>query len=283
MKKVFDLPPQKRKVGYLFQNYALFPNMTVEKNILCGLYHEKDKVKRRQILNDTLCLLKLDGLEKHRPSQLSGGQQQRVALARILVSKPNLLMLDEPFSALDSHLRSQLQIQLKKLLEQYGGKVLLVTHNRNEAYNLCGQLAVMDAGMLLAPKPSKELFDNPGSVAGAVITGCRNIAAAIKTGEYEVEVPDWGLRLTTAQPVNDGLCSVGIRAHHFSPEISQNSFPVRIIEEMEEPFEYIIQFRYEKQSVKTVDISWIRSKEKKIARSYSKLGIAPENVLLLFA
>jgi len=156
--KRINLPPQRRKVGYLFQNYALFPNMTVEKNILCGLYHEKDRAVRRHVLNDTINLLKLEGLEKHLPSQLSGGQQQRAALARILVNKPGLLMLDEPFAALDSHLRGQLRIQMKKLLEQYGSTTLIVTHNSDEACDLCGRIALMDAGAILTLKPTMELF-----------------------------------------------------------------------------------------------------------------------------
>jgi molybdate transport system ATP-binding protein len=157
-KKGINLKPQKRRVGYLFQHYALFPNMTVEKNILCGLYHEKDRAKRRQMLDDTVSMLQLEGLEKHLPHQLSGGQQQRVALARILVNKPGLLMLDEPFSALDSHLRGKLRIQMKKLLEQYGDSTLIVTHNSDEACDLCGRIALMDAGAILTLKPTKELF-----------------------------------------------------------------------------------------------------------------------------
>jgi len=269
-------------VGYLFQNYALFPNMTVEKNILCGLYHEKDKAERKRVLDDTVNLLKLEGLEKHLPSQLSGGQQQRAALARILVNKPRLLMLDEPFSALDNHLRGQLRIQMKRLLERYGGSTLMVTHNRDEAYNLCGQIALMDAGAILALKPTKELFSNPESVTGAMITGCKNICPAKKTGEHEVEVPDWGIRLVTARPVREGLCAVGIRAHYFDPEIRQNRFPVRFTGEMEEPFEFSMQFRYENQKNNTEDILWLFPKEKKSAGVPATLGVEPENVLPLY-
>jgi molybdate transport system ATP-binding protein len=280
--KGINLPPQKRKVGYLFQNYALFPNMTVEKNILCGLYREKDRIKRQQDLHDVIRLLKLEGLEKHRPYQLSGGQQQRTALARILVNKPKLLMLDEPFSALDSHLRGQLRILMKRLLKQYGGATLMVTHDRDEAYDLCGRLAVMDGGTILTMKPSKELFADPGSIAGAAITGCKNITAAVKTGEHEIEAPEWGVRFIASQPVRDGIQAVGIRAHYFSPDLMRNSFPVRFTDEIEEPFEYILQFRYENQADETPDIWWRISKENKTGGIPAGLGIEPANVLPLY-
>jgi len=256
--------------------------MTVEKNILCGLYHEKDRAERKRMLDDTIHLLKLEGLEKHLPSQLSGGQQQRAALARILVNKPRLLMLDEPFSALDSHLRGHLRIQMKKLLDRYGGPTLMVTHNRDEAYNLCARIALMDAGAILSLKATKELFSNPESVAGAMITGCKNICSARKTGEYEVEVPDWGIRLVTARPVREGLCAVGIRAHYFDPEIRQNRFSVRFTGEMEEPFEYCLQFRYENQRDNSQDVLWLLPKEKKSAGVPAILGVAAENVLPLY-
>ena len=281
-RKGIDLPPQKRKIGYLFQNYALFPNMTVEQNIICGLYHEEDRVKRRRSLNDTLRLFRLEGLEKHRPSQLSGGQQQRVALARILVNKPRLLMLDEPFSALDSHLRSQLRTQMKQLLEQYNGAALMVTHNQSEAYGLCARIALMDAGAILTLKPPRELFTDPLSVAGAEITGCRNISAAKKTGEYEIEGVAWGVRLTASQPVRDGVRAVGIRDNCFSPEIRENRFTVRFTDETEEPFGYTLQFRYEKQADEAPDICWYISKEMKAGGLPAELGIAPEDVLLLY-
>ena len=131
-----NLPPKKRKVGYLFQNYALFPNMTVEKNILCGLHWEKDKRRKREKMQSVIELLRIKELLKKYPAQLSGGQQQRTALARILVSEPELLLLDEPFSALDSYLRDQLQIQFLEILKVFDKEVILVSHSRDEVLSL---------------------------------------------------------------------------------------------------------------------------------------------------
>ena len=184
-----NLPPQKREVGYLFQNYALFPNMTVRQNILCGLQKEKDRAVREKKLRDKLKLMQLEGLEKHRPAQLSGGQQQRVALARIMVNEPRMLMLDEPFSALDAHLRDSLKIELRDMLQEYGREVLMVTHSREEAYNMSRRIAVMDRGKLLCIKDTKELFADPGSVimtSGSLTPSTRARIASRRSSSFEV-------------------------------------------------------------------------------------------------
>ena len=275
------LPPQKRQVGYLFQSYALFPNMTVRQNILCGLRGERDRAARERAVSEAAELLQLTALLGHRPSQLSGGQAQRAALARILVSRPKLLMLDEPFSALDSHLRVRLQWQLRELLAQLGGTALLVTHDRDEAYHLCGRIAVMDAGSILTVKETKALFADPGSVRAAQITGCKNISPARKTGEFELEATDWGIRLTTDRPVPDGVTAVGIRAHYFNPRAPQNRFTVRCAGEMEEPFEWIIQMRTPGQTGESESIWWRIPKDKRPAVFPGELGVAPVNVLPL--
>jgi len=277
-----NLPPQQRKIGYLFQNYALFPNMTVRQNILCGLYKESDKLQKEQALNEILDLVQIKGLEKHKPSQLSGGQQQRVALARILVGKPNLLMLDEPFSALDGHLRGHLQVQMRQLLKQFGKDTLMITHNRNEAYRLCRRVALVDNGEMIALKDTKELFANPESRQAALLTGCKNVADAKKAGEYEVDVPSWGIRLTTALPVRNNLCAIAIRAHYFNPKAVQNRYPIRFTGEIEEPFDYILQFRYGNQTDDSPDIWWNISKDKKSNQLPAELGIASVNILPLY-
>lgn len=277
-----NLTPQQRRVGYLFQNYALFPDMTVLQNILCGLHNEKDKIKKECLVREIIALMQLNGLEKHRPNQLSGGQQQRVALARILVGAPDLLMLDEPFSALDSHLRGQLQIEMQKLLKRFGKDILLVTHSRSEAYHLCHKIALIDGGKLLAYKDTKQLFANPESRQAALLTGCKNVAAAKKAGEYEVEVSAWGVRFTTSQPVRDGLCAIGVRAHYFNPKTAQNRFPIHFTDEIEGPFEYRIQFRYENQLADSQDIWWRIPKEKRMIQPPIEFGVAPANIMLLY-
>ena len=277
-----NLTPQKRHVGYLFQNYALFPNMTVRQNILCGLFWEKDKAEREKILCAAMDMLKLNDLANHRPSQLSGGQAQRTALARILVNRPKILMLDEPFSALDTHLRLRLQMQLKELLQHYGRGVLMVTHDRNEAYHMCDRVAAMDNGIILDVKGTKEFFANPETIPAAILSGCKNIANAHKSGEYEVTVLEWGVSFMTEQPVRDDIAGIGIRAHYFNTKTPQNRHKVIFIREMEEPFEWVIEFRFEHQSHDSEVLWWRLSKDKKPSVFPDELGIAGANILLLY-
>ncbi len=276
------LPPQRRHVGYLFQTHALFPNMTVKQNILCGLHDEKDRQKKEDLVREMLRLLQLESTASLRPHQLSGGQAQRAALGRILVNRPDLLMLDEPFSALDAHLRLKLQMELKSLLNGYGRGVLMVTHDRDEAFRMCSRIGIMDDGRMLSVRKTKELFADPGTVAAASLTGCKNIAAARKTGEKEVFVPEWNIRLDTAAPVKDNLRAVGLRAHYFHPETPANSYPVTVVREMEEPFERVAEFRYAGQAPDSPAVWWRYSKEKRPARYPDRLGIAPANILLLY-
>ncbi len=277
-----NLPPQQRHVGYLFQHYALFPTMTVEKNILCGLKNEKDRRQRETALAEAARLLQLEDLLRHKPHQLSGGQAQRVALARILVNRPRLLLLDEPFSALDTHLRDKLQIELKELLQGYGHDALIVTHSRDEAYRLGDHLAVMAEGELLGLKPTREFFANPETRAAAVLTGCKNIVACRRVGPRLVEVPAWGMTLETALPVREDVSAIGIRAHYFSPETAQNRAPVRFVGELEEPFERILRFRWENQDANSPDVWWRVPKQGMSGAYPEQLGVRPADVLPLY-
>ncbi len=154
-----NLKPQKRNIGYLFQNYALFPTMTVEKNIAAGLKGKKQENAKR--VREMIEKFQLTGLEKRFPAELSGGQQQRVALARIMAYKPDVILLDEPFSALDMYLKDRLQQELQELLEDYEGTVIMVSHSRDEVYRFSEELLIIDQGQIVAAGKTKELFQNP--------------------------------------------------------------------------------------------------------------------------
>ena len=238
--KKIDLPPQKRGVGLLFQNYAPFPNMTVEQNILCGLHNQPDRAKRRAACAEMIRALRLEGLEKRLPAALSGGQQQRVALARILAAKPKILMLDEPFSALDSYLREQVEGEVGALLAAFQGPALLVTHNRDEAYRLCREMIVMDGGRVLRAGETKAVFADPRSCTAARLTGCKNILPCVKAGPHSVRLAGWEAELHLAAEVPEAVCAVGIRAHDFAPcaADSPNALPVRVVSSGENPFDW---------------------------------------------
>lgn len=238
--KKIDLPPQKRGVGLLFQNYALFPNMTVEQNILCGLHNQPDRAKRRAACAEMIRALRLEGLEKRLPAALSGGQQQRVALARILAAKPKILMLDEPFSALDSYLREQVEGEVGALLAAFQGPALLVTHNRDEAYRLCREMIVMDGGRVLRAGETKAVFADPRSCTAARLTGCKNILPCVKAGPRSVRLAGWEAELHLAAEVPEAVCAVGIRAHDFAPCTAgaPNALPVRVVSSGENPFDW---------------------------------------------
>ena len=235
-----DLPPQQRGVGLLFQNYALFPNMTVEQNILCGLKAEKDHAARRAACAEMLRAMRLEPFAKRYPVQLSGGQQQRTALARILVGKPRILMLDEPFSALDSYLREEVEGEVGSLLANFAGTALLVTHNRDEAYRLCKEMIVLNEGQVLRAGRTKEVFADPQSVAAARLTGCKNILPCTPLDSRTVRLDGWDTTLRLALPVPTGCTAVGIRAHDFTPCAADapNAIPVKAVSTSENPFDW---------------------------------------------
>ena len=238
--KGIDLPPQQRNVGLLFQNYALFPNMTVEQNILCALKKEKDPAARKAACGSALRAMRLEELAHRLPSELSGGQQQRAALARILAGRPRILMLDEPFSALDSYLREEVEGEVGSLLSNFDGTALLVTHDRDEAYRLCREMIVMDSGEVLRAGTTKEVFADPRRLTAARLTGCKNILPCVRVDEHHVRLTGWERDLTVALPVPEGCCAVGIRAHDFAPEAAdgENRMPVQVGASSETPFDW---------------------------------------------
>ena len=277
-----NLTPQKRRVGYLFQNYALYPHMTVRQNILCGLQGVKDRAEQERQLAMALRRFRIEDVAERRPAQISGGQAQRVALARIMVNRPKMLLLDEPFSALDAHLRLQMQLEMKETLQAFSGHTLMVTHSREEAYHLCDTIAVMEQGVVGTVRDTRALFADPGSIAAARITGCKNIAAAKKISAHEVEVPAWGVVFTTAETVGDDVKAVGIRAHHLGDTVTENRKQVVFAGELEEPFAWVLLFRYADQPEASELLWWRISKDRRGAALPDALGIRPEDVMLLY-
>ena len=175
--KHIDLTPQQRRVGYLFQQYALFPTMTVEQNILCGI-RSGDRAEKRRVLAEKLRLFRLEGLEKKHPAQMSGGQQQRVALARILCAEPEAILLDEPFSALDSYLKWNLETELSSLLAAFKGPILWVSHDLGECYRNCRTVCVMEEGRTCAVTDMETLARHPSTQGAARLAGYRNFLPA---------------------------------------------------------------------------------------------------------
>jgi molybdate transport system ATP-binding protein len=169
-----DVPPQQRGAGLVVQSYALFPHLSVRDNIAFGL-HGRTAAERRRRVAELVDLLALHGLEDRRPHQISGGQAQRVALARALAPRPRLLLLDEPFSALDSAIRVNLRRELARLKRELDLTIVFVTHDLREAFNLADSIAVFDAGRVLQVGDRDEVFNRPVSARVAELTDVRNI------------------------------------------------------------------------------------------------------------
>lgn len=295
--KKINLTPQKRRVGYMFQDYALFPNMTVEQNIKAGMGKHPEEEKVRSYINR----FRLEGLEKHYPAQLSGGQKQRVAMARMIASEPDILLLDEPFSALDSYLKWELEQEMRDMLAEVQKPVLFVSHNRDEVYRLCSVVSCIDHGKMEVIEKTKEFFHNPKTKTAAVLSGCKNISAAEIVDNNHIKALGWGITLCVSE-IPEETKAVGIRAHSFYPvnaeqipgkESAANESRVSVIQEgtglkkyrnpvqeenifkieesriIEDPFEWNISFRPSKES------GWLQWKIAKTEQKDSPGPIPP--------
>ena len=190
---VTTLPPWERNVGMVFQNYALWPHMTVWQNVAFGL--KERGVPKAEIgprVQEALELVGLAHLAQRRPSQLSGGQQQRVALARTIVVRPQVLLLDEPLSNLDANLRVQMRRELKRLQRELGITTVFVTHDQEEANTLADTMAVLEGGVIQQAGPPMELYDNPANLFVAGFLGAANRLpgrVVARNGERRFEGP----------------------------------------------------------------------------------------------
>ena len=248
-----DVPLRQRRLGLVVQNYALFPHLTVAENVGFGLQH-LPAPERWQRVGAQLLRVGLLSLADCYPSDLSGGEQQRIALSRALATEPDLLLLDEPFSAQDAFLRRQLQQQLADLLQDSQVPALLVTHDLEEAYRLCEELLVIDQGRILAHGPRRDVFDHPEELVVARLSGCKNFSQVQVRSATSLWASDWQLELTLTQPLPEDITHVGVRANHLQlrPAGAQDlqgdepmgnepggdeHWPVRLIKCSEGPFQ----------------------------------------------
>jgi spermidine/putrescine ABC transporter ATP-binding subunit len=200
-RRVTDIPTFRREIGIMFQSYALFPHMTVAGNVSYGLKMRRvAKAEIAQRVAEALALVKLAGLHDRKPRQLSGGQQQRVALARALVIRPRVLLLDEPFSALDRNLRAEMQVELKEIVRTVGVTTIFVTHDQSEALSLSDRVAVMAHGRIRQLGTPDEIYRRPADRFVASFVGDVNVlngrlariegdTAAVEVGSARVLVP----------------------------------------------------------------------------------------------
>ena len=274
--------PQVRRVGYLFQNYALFPNMTVRQNLYAAV-RRLPKERRTAAVDEKLRAFRLEGLDGLYPRQLSGGQQQRVALARVLLNEPECLLLDEPFSALDSYLKWQTELELGELLRPYEGDVVLVSHDRDEAYRLCDTVCVLSDGKSEDKATVRDLMAAPGTVSAALISGCKNFSRVRRVDATHVKCLNWGVTLETSQEVSSVCTYAGVRAHsfHIAKSGEPNRFDARVVRVIDDTFSTILMLAPEGgDSLLRVELSkeeWAALREPELVL----LGVAPENVMTL--
>lgn len=307
-----NLSPQQRRTGLMFQNYALFPNMSVRKNILAGTRRDKDKAMGEKKTQDIMERFGLTEHAEHLPSQLSGGQQQRVALARILVSEPQILLLDEPFSALDSHLRFRMEQEVREVMRSFGRTVILVSHNRDEVFRLSDRIAVMIDGHVDVSGSKEEVFADPQTRNAAILTGCKNISPIRKIDEHHLVATDWEMELETQSEIGDASY-IGIRHHYTNDnvfvgedssqsidttsavqqtteaaqqttaaELQPNIFRCEVAEVIENLFTFTVMMRIEGRNSASL-FGWELDKAewKKIQASHLTVHVPDKSILLL--
>lgn len=222
---VDGIPPNRRNVGFVFQDYSLFGHMSVSGNVEFGLrVRGKDRHLRREAVSELLSMVGLEGYQDRKPSQLSGGQKQRVALARALAVEPKLLLLDEPFSALDVIIRRQLRRDLKRLQKELGLTMLFVTHDQEEAFEMGDEIAVMSGGRIEQTGLPRDLYDNPRSPFVARFIGAMNVIrlpSCDDVGELDVMIRPEDIKISRV----NGIQVNGSRMTSLFPHPDSSSAP----------------------------------------------------------
>ena len=272
-------------LGFVFQDFNLLDTFSLRDNILLPLVlaGERSAAMERKLMPLAQRLGISELLSKY-PYEVSGGQKQRVAMARMLAAEPELILLDEPFSALDTYLKWQLEQEMYKHLKEAGKPVIFVSHNRDEVYRLCDTVSCMNRGKMEVMEPLKEFFQNPKTRTAAILSGCKNISAAERVDAHTLRAVDWGVTLHVKErEIADDIRAVGIRAHFLATVErpgEENVFPVNKSEIWEDPFEWNISFR------KNAECSWLQWKIAKTDWSPEmgipkELYLKEEDILLL--
>ena len=243
-----DIARLRKKTAFVFQNYNLFRNKTALQNVTEGLIVARKLPKEQadEIGMKMLAKVGLADRADYYPRQLSGGQQQRVALARILCSQPEVILLDEPFSALDSYLKWDLELKLSDFLENFSGPILWVSHDRGEVFRNCKRVCILDQGASQGTFTLRQLFHEPETEAAARLSGCKNIVEAVPAGSA-VTLPAWGLTLNCGKPVPADVRQAGIRARHVMtvPEGTPDAFYCTVERVIQDVFTTIVLLRPE--------------------------------------
>ena len=204
-KRKINIPARNRRTGIMFQNYALFPHMSVKRNLETGILKEAKTAREERIYKVCEMLQITEHLKKY-PRELSGGQQQRVALGRILVMEPEIIMLDEPFSALDRSMRINLEDKICEVLKEFEKSVIYISHDPDEIYGYCDSVALFENGRIGAFGPKRAIFENPVWVGGGRLVGIRNIFE-IEASGAERYISGCGVKLEGA---GEGYAFVGV-------------------------------------------------------------------------
>ena len=242
-----NLTPQQRKCALLFQNYQLFPNMTVADNVRAGMDAGVPAAQQIEDAHRYLAIFGMADFADRYPARLSGGQQQRVALARMIAAHPGIFMFDEPFSALDSYLKSALEQNMLDLFSVVNRTVLYVSHDIDEACRLCERICVLHDGRVEEIGTVDDVVSRPRTLAGLRLTGCKNTSAARKVGLHQVEALDWGMTFDVGRNVPDDVAYLGVRASYFhvdrerpAEESGRNSFDLRVARVSDSRFERLV-------------------------------------------